>query len=205
MAFLDIVFFAVLAIFLGYRLWVLLGTHDAGHPIRKRQSQEDDLVIPIRPRPHSRAASSKQSKESETAVNNNDEPFLKGAAVAFQKIVQAYAKGDVSTLHKLLDGPLLETFEDSIEKRKQSKKTLELDIERIISMEILDQWEEKTHMYKTIRFVSLQHLVTRNEKGKILAGDPDRYTEVTDIWTFSRLLTSSNPNWKLVATQIPEE
>lgn len=203
MALLDIIFFAALAIFLGYRLWGLLGTHDAERPVRRRQSQEDDFVMPIRPR--SRASSPKQSKESETVVSNNDEPFLKGAAAAFQKIVEAYAEGNISALRKLLEGPLLETFEDSIEKRTRSKKILEVDVDRIVSMEILDQWEEKTHMYKTVRFVSLQYLVTRDGKGKILAGDPDRHTEVTDIWTFSRLRTSSNPNWRLVATQFPEK
>lgn len=203
MALLDIVFFAALALFLGYRLWRLLGTHDERRPIQRRKPEEDEFVIPIRPR--SRVSSPKQSKKTDTIINNTDESFLKGAAIAFQKIVKAYAEGDIPALRKLLEGPLLETFEDSIEKRMRSKKTLEVDVERIVRMEILDQWEEKMHMYKTIRFVSLQYLVTRDGKGKILTGDPDRYTEVTDIWTFSRLLTSSNPNWKLVATQFPEK
>ncbi|HUX78612.1 MAG TPA: TIM44-like domain-containing protein, partial [Alphaproteobacteria bacterium] len=86
----------------------------------------------------------------------------------------------------------------------KAKKSLEVDISRIVTSEILDKREEKGHLYYTVRFVSEQCLVTRNAKGKVLEGDPDRYSEVTDIWTFSRPLDSSDPNWNLVATQIPD-
>jgi len=32
-------------------------------------------------------------------------------------------------------------------------------------------------------------------------GNPDKVTDVTDIWTFARDVTSRDPNWKLVATE----
>jgi predicted lipid-binding transport protein (Tim44 family) len=204
MALFDIILFAVIAIFLGYRLWSILGTHDADKPVRKRQSKDDDLVIPVR----ARAASAKTAKATPQANEKGgaleEESFLQGATIAFKKIVEAYATGDTPTLKKLLEGPLLETFEEMIHKRKKVKETLEVDISRITKAEVLDTREEKGTAYITVKFESEQCLVTRNNKGKVIHGDPDRYTEVTDIWTFSRSLKSRNPNWKLVATQIPE-
>jgi len=203
MALFDIILFAVIAAFLGYRLWSILGTHDADKPIRKRQSKDDELVVPVR----ARTASAKAAKDTplaEEKSENLEGPFLQGAAIAFRKIVEAYGAGDTSTLKKLLEGPLLETFEEMIQKRKRAKETLEVDISRITKTEVLDKREEKGKAYITVRFESEQCLVTRDNKGKILHGDPDRYSDVTDIWTFARPVKSTDPNWKLVATQVPE-
>lgn len=204
MAFLDLILLAALAAFLGYRLWLILGSHEKDKPIRKRRSAEDDNIVPVRAQSFSAKPTEKDPEPQSASKNIDEDRFLQGAEAAFRKIVQSYALGEISVLQKLLEGPLLETFEDAIEKRKKAKKTLEVEIARIVTAEILAQREEKAVGYVTVRFVSEQCLVTRNSKGKVLEGDPDRFTEVTDIWTFSRPLDSSNPNWKLVATQIPE-
>ncbi|MBA3814235.1 MAG: Tim44 domain-containing protein [Alphaproteobacteria bacterium] len=207
MAFLDLILLAAIAGFLGYRLWAVLGTHDAEKPIRKRKSIEDDSVIPIR----ARSAPSPKSQDAKKTEDEKEEPtlmeedrFLQGASIAFHKIVEAYAAGDKHVLEKLLEGPLLETFEDAIEKRETSKKKLEVDIARVVTAEIIDNREEKGKVYITVRFISEQCLVTKNAKGKVLEGDPDQYITVTDIWTFARSLKNTDPNWKLVATQVPE-
>jgi predicted lipid-binding transport protein (Tim44 family) len=205
MAFLDIVLFAAVAGFLGYRLWIMLGTHDPERPVRKRRSEKDDVVVPIRPQATSAKADAEVREDEEKAEDVGKDRFLQGAALAFRAIVEAYAAGDLSVLRKLLEGPLLETFEEAIAKRAKAKNFLEIDIDRIVTAEVLDKREEKGKEYITVRFVSEQCLLTRSSKGKLLSGDPDRYVEVTDIWTFSHPLKSADPNWKLVATQLPEE
>jgi len=43
--------------------------------------------------------------------------------------------------------------------------------------------------------------VTRYRAGAVVDGSPDKVTDVTDVWTFAREVTSRNPNWKLVATE----
>jgi predicted lipid-binding transport protein (Tim44 family) len=204
MAFLDLVLLAAVAAFLGYRLWLVLGTHDADKPVRKRSSKEDDVVIPVRARKASPTEDTKTPQETAKPKSLDEDRFLQGATRAFHKIVEAYANGSVAALEKLLEGPLLETFEEAIAKRKKAKKSLEVDISRIVSAEVIDKREEDGKADITVRIVSEQCLVTRDAKGRVLEGDPDRYSEVTDIWTFSRPLSSSNPNWKLIATQIPE-
>jgi len=53
----------------------------------------------------------------------------------------------------------------------------------------------------TIRFVSQLVSVTRDREGAVIEGSPEKVTDVTDVWTFARDLTSRDPNWKLVATE----
>jgi predicted lipid-binding transport protein (Tim44 family) len=53
----------------------------------------------------------------------------------------------------------------------------------------------------TVRFQSKLVSVTRNKAGEIVDGSADKVTDVTDVWTFARDLSSRDPNWKLVATE----
>jgi predicted lipid-binding transport protein (Tim44 family) len=52
-----------------------------------------------------------------------------------------------------------------------------------------------------VRFVSQLISVTRDRSGTVIDGSPDKVTEVTDVWTFARDVSSRDPNWKLVATE----
>ena len=56
----------------------------------------------------------------------------------------------------------------------------------------------------TVKFVSEQINATRDRNGAVIDGDPEKPVDVTDIWTFSREITSRDPNWKLVATESVE-
>ena len=52
----------------------------------------------------------------------------------------------------------------------------------------------------TVRFVSDQVSLTVDANKHPVAG-ADAVTEITDIWTFERDLTSANPAWRLVAAR----
>jgi predicted lipid-binding transport protein (Tim44 family) len=53
----------------------------------------------------------------------------------------------------------------------------------------------------TIRFVSQLVSVTRDRGGAVVEGNPEKVTDVTDVWTFARDVSARDPNWKLVATE----
>jgi predicted lipid-binding transport protein (Tim44 family) len=59
----------------------------------------------------------------------------------------------------------------------------------------------------TVRFISELISATRDKAGEVIAGDAQKIKDVTDIWIFSRDISSAkargNPNWRLVATQAP--
>ena len=52
-----------------------------------------------------------------------------------------------------------------------------------------------------VRFVSQLISVTRDKSDNVIDGSPDKVTDVTDVWTFARDISSRDPNWKLVATE----
>ena len=53
----------------------------------------------------------------------------------------------------------------------------------------------------TIRFVSKLISVTRGRTGNVIDGNAEKVTDVTDVWTFAREVSSRDPNWKVVATE----
>jgi predicted lipid-binding transport protein (Tim44 family) len=53
----------------------------------------------------------------------------------------------------------------------------------------------------TVKFQSQLVSVTRDKSGNVIDGNADKVTEVTDVWTFARDISSRDPNWKLVATE----
>ena len=56
----------------------------------------------------------------------------------------------------------------------------------------------------TIKFVSQQINVTKDQEGRIVDGDPSEVANITDIWTFTRQVKSRDPNWVLSATDSPQ-
>jgi predicted lipid-binding transport protein (Tim44 family) len=50
----------------------------------------------------------------------------------------------------------------------------------------------------TIDFVSQLVSATRDKDGNVVEGSAEALTEVEDLWTFARDVSSSDPNWKLV-------
>ena len=59
----------------------------------------------------------------------------------------------------------------------------------------------------TMRFVSELITATHDRSGTVVGGDPQRVSEVTDVWTFVRDVSTAKAlqdvNWKLDETQPP--
>jgi predicted lipid-binding transport protein (Tim44 family) len=53
----------------------------------------------------------------------------------------------------------------------------------------------------TVRFQSKLVSVTRDKDGKVIDGNAERVTDITDVWTFARDISARDPNWKLIATE----
>jgi predicted lipid-binding transport protein (Tim44 family) len=131
----------------------------------------------------------------------NANHFVSGAQTAYEMIVLAYAQGDRRTLRKLLSREVYEGFEATIREREPKGETVET---RFVTIEKSDiaAVELRNRMAQiTVRFVSQLISVTRDKAGSVIDGDPEKATDVTDVWTFARNLSSRNPNWKLVATE----
>ena len=123
------------------------------------------------------------------------------ARQAYEMVVMAFAEGDTRTLKNLLSREVYEGFEAAIREREQRGETIETRFVSIDKAEIIAAEVRARTAQITVRFVSQLVSVTRDRAGTVLDGAPDRVTEVTDVWTFARDVSSRDPNWKLVATE----
>ncbi len=127
--------------------------------------------------------------------------FVIGARAAYEMIVTAYAEGDRRSLKNLLSRDVYEGFETAIREREARGETTETRFVSIDKSDITGA-ELRGHTAQiTVRFVSQLVSVTRDKNGAVIDGNPDKVTEVTDVWTFARDISSRDPNWKLVATE----
>ena len=92
-------------------------------------------------------------------------------------------------------------FVKVIHDREQAGETLEDTLIGINVAEIVEAYMEGQTAHITVKFVSEQINVTRNENGDIINGNSNLVTDVTDFWTFARDTRSSDPNWLLIATR----
>jgi predicted lipid-binding transport protein (Tim44 family) len=116
-------------------------------------------------------------------------------------IVQAFAEGDTATLDNLLAEDVFENFNEAIVTRKEANERLETTIIGIKSSDVIEAEMDGRNAMVTVKFVSEQVNVTHDSEDRVVDGDPNQVTEITDIWTFSRDTKTSDPNWKLVETR----
>ncbi len=134
--------------------------------------------------------------------------FLRGASQAYEMIVTAFAEGNRRTLRDLLSADVLDSFNRAITEREQRGQVIDQSFVGINKAEILEaEVSPKGVASITVRFVSQLISATRDKSGNIIDGDDSRIKDVTDIWTFSRDISTKdarrNLNWKLVGTQAP--
>lgn len=127
--------------------------------------------------------------------------FIAGARAAYEMIVTAYAVGDRRTLKNLLAREVYEGFESVIREREARGETVETRFVSIDATEITNAELRGKMAQLTLRFVSQLVSATRDRNGNVIDGSADAVTNVTDVWTFAREVTSRDPNWNLVATE----
>ena len=127
--------------------------------------------------------------------------FLTGARAAYEMIVNAYAMGDRRTLKNLLSREVYDGFEAAITEREKRGETVESRFVSIDDAEITAAEMRGRNAQVTVRFQSKLVTATRNKNGEVIEGSADKVTDVTDVWTFARDVSSRDPNWKLVATE----
>lgn len=216
--FLDILIFAAIAAFLVYRLRSALGKR-TGHEQQRGNPYADsgpgareagDNVVPLPGRarpPEPEVEEVKVSGQGGLTQIKIADPsfeervFLQGAQYAFGMIVDAFARGATDELRPLLGDDLYDEFSNAIRVRVAQSETLETQIVKFKQIELLEGRMEGNVAFVTVKFVTDQINVTRDEDGEAVDGDPDKPLEVVDIWTFSRNTRSSDPNWLLVETQ----
>ncbi|MFN4140631.1 Tim44/TimA family putative adaptor protein [Aestuariivirga sp.] len=143
------------------------------------------------------------AKLAESDPSFTPRSFVEGAKMAYEMIVESFAKGDKPTLKNLLSREVFEGFSRAIDEREAQGRKVESRFVGIGKATIQSASLVGKRANITMEFVSELISATYDASGEVIEGDPKHIQEVTDVWTFERDVTSRNPNWKLVATQAP--
>ncbi len=127
--------------------------------------------------------------------------FITGARTAYEMIVTAFAEGDRRQLRSLLSREVYDGFDTVISEREARGETAETRFVSIDSSAISGAEVRGRSAQLTVRFVSKLISVTRDRGGAVIEGSAEKVTDVTDVWTFARDVSSRDPNWKVVATE----
>lgn len=221
-AFLDIIFFAMVAGFLILRLRSVLGRRTGDeNPERWRPQKPDqapaptplpDNVTRFPDRANAPAAEAPAtppapgSVEAGVAAIRTADPafdptlFVQGARGAFEMIVAAFAQGDSAALRPLLADAVNDSFTQAIRDRQSRRWTLATTLIGIRSADIVEAELRGHDAMVTVKFVSEQVNATRDADGQVVEGDPNKVETITDIWTFTRNTRARDPNWFLAET-----
>ncbi len=127
--------------------------------------------------------------------------FITGARAAYEMIVTAFAEGDRRQLRNLLSREVYDGFDAAITEREGRGETAETRFVSIDGSTITSAELRARTSQITIRFVSKLISATRDRSGNVIEGNAEKVTDVTDVWTFARDVSSRDPNWKVVATE----
>ena len=210
--FFDLLFFAMVAAFLVFRLRSVLGRRQGHHqappqadPQAAGDANSNDNVIALPDRNKAEDDDGTPLGEGVRQIRGVDasfdpELFASGARAAFEMIVKAFAGGHRDTLRPLTSAEVFGNFERTIADREEKGHILEATLIGIKEAELTDAGLDGHEAWATVRFVSEQVGVLRDSEGQTLSGATNAIEEITDVWTFARDTRSPDPNWRLVAT-----
>jgi len=219
--FFDIILFGMIAAFLVLRLRSVLGRRKDDEAVGKNDERftteahenDNDNIVSLPSSEERKVEQNQKVLDPEDKLlikvvnhipNFDKIEFLVGARTAFEMIVEGFAAGDRDLLSNLLNKEVYGNFEQSIADREKDSFILENTLIRIVDCQIIEGFVDGSDVFITVKIISEQINVTRNNEGDTVDGDPEHVATITDIWTFSRNTNDKDPNWELVATRSVE-
>jgi predicted lipid-binding transport protein (Tim44 family) len=190
--YIDIILLAMIAGFIILRLRNILG-RKTGHQEKVFTDFEKNFEK------FKKKETTKAKPAFKTDLKGEEEKeFLKGAEIAYETIITAFAKGDRNKLKSLLAPNILSNFEEAIKEREKEKIKSELTFVGIKESKLQKFEEVKSELFATVRFVSEIISVKKDKENKVIDGNPDIIKTVTDQWKFTKSVLNKNPNWNLL-------
>ena len=216
---LELLFFAMLSAYIFYRLWSVLGQESEADEERREEKRKkleailEDNIIPMPQRKSAEPLIHVEETDLKSGVRDSLEllkkadqtfdfsKFIKGAKGAYEMVSKAFADGDLDTLKLLLSPKVYDAFFSEIAERQKRDETYEISIESFDRVDVDAIEIHGDDVYIAVRFRTHQILVTSDKNGNIIENQAKISIPVTEIWTFHRKISSSEPNWYLVKTQ----
>ncbi len=214
-----IVILALIAVFVGLRLYSVLGER-TGHeqqPILRPAEAESRVDAPMPTTTRETSSITDQGNLAYVPLAGpgirallSADPsfdvarFLEGAGAAYRQILEAFWRSDMETVRPYVDSNVFDAFSSAVEQRKEAGLTIENRLVAIESPVIVEAEVEKGIAELTVQFEADIAAVTRNAAGDVVAGSMSDAVQSRDRWTFRRDVKSSDPNWLLIETDEEE-
>ena len=214
-----IVILALVALFVGLRLYSVLGER-TGHeqqPIVKPVDSETRIEQPKVTAPREAAAITDNGdlaylptagpgvRQILAADSSFDVArFLEGAGAAYRLILEAFWKGDLETIRTHADAHIYDSFAEAVAQREKDGQTLDNRLVALDPPVIVEAGMEHGAAEVAVRFEADIAAVTRNKDGEVVAGSMTDAIQTRERWTFRRDLKSRDPNWLLIETDEEE-
>jgi len=209
----EIILLAVVALFVGLRLYSVLGRRTGHEQQILRPAETPAAAEPAAPvadvpaeRPEVPGMVYEEPAAPGIRAIIGADPafdvarFLDGAQAAYKMILEAFWKGDREALRYLVGGEVLAAFEGAIDEREAAGHRLENRLVAIERTVIEDARLSGRTAEIDVRFDADVAAVTRDSEGNVIAGTLTDAVPSRDVWTFRRALGSRDPNWLLVET-----
>ena len=191
--FLDLILLAMLAGFIILRLRNILGrkTGYQGKSTNKFFSGKIEALKDIE---------NNEAIKSGNIEEDIKKQFLKGAEIAYEKIITSFAKGDKKSLKGLLEKNMFSRFSEVIDERKDKQLKYETTFIGLKSAKILE-YKKIENIYKvTVNFISEIITCIKDKNDNVIEGSTDTIKTVNDVWKFSKNMWSQDPTWYLFDT-----
>ena len=130
--------------------------------------------------------------------------FLEGAKAAYRLVMEGYWKGDLAAIRTHVDDHVYDIFASAVEDRTAQGLVLDNRLVAIEQAVIAEAELKKSVAEVAVRFEADIAAVTRDADGAVVAGSLSDAVQTRDRWTFRRDLASKDPNWLLIETDEEE-
>lgn len=210
----EIILLAMLAGFIGLRLVSVLGRRTGNErPVGERfRGGAAELVPPATrsgdalPRgaielPADTEASLAPALQAIADADPSFDParFVGGAKAAYGMILENFWNGDMGALAGLMSDEVHSQFANAVAARgdgaTMENRLVRINRARLTGAQMIGQMAEVT-----VQFDADIVAVMRDASGTVVSGSASDASPTSDVWTFSHLAGSTDPNWLLIAT-----
>ncbi len=209
----DLIFLAVIAVIIGWRLFSIIGQDLGGNkdafsemsskasfePAPKQQEKSDAPIVDVTP---SETPLNQQALDTILAVEPNFDMdnFINGAKICFANTLEAFAEGNKEALEQLLTPESYAIFAETVDTRLHNKERSMCQVVGFIKVEVLNAVVNGDMLEVEVDFTTDQITALYDSEDRIIQGHPTEIVRLQDDWVFTRKIGDSSPNWYVKET-----
>ena len=205
--YLDILIFAIIAVFLIFRLKNILGTKTGFEDSNFNKNKTENNIANVVSIDTKKTTQSNDKENKETLkIKEIDKTFdhiqfKEGSQIFFKMVLDAFVEGNLDKVKEFIKPSVLKNFNSVIKERNKESETLIINLKSINKTEIFSTEINKTVLRISVLFESFQIKALKDKDNNLIDGDLNKEILVKDIWVFERKINYLNPNWTLIETK----